>query len=68
MRKAAPDISRTEMASDCLRPFLSPMLPQNMAPSGRKIKARAKMAKAIKVEFTSEPGKKTWPIVMAKYV
>jgi len=44
------------------------MLPQNMAPSGRKIKARAKMAKAIKVEFTSEPGKKTWPIVMAKYV
>ena len=66
MRKAAPDISKTEMASDCLRHFLSPMLPQNIAPKGRKMKARAKMAKARSVEFTSDSGKNTMPMVMAK--
>ena len=54
------------MASDCLRPFLSPMLPQNIAPKGRKMKARAKMAKARSVEFTSDSGKNTMPMVMAK--
>ena len=49
-----------------LRPFLSPMFPQNTAPKGRKMKDSAKTANAMSVEFTPDSGKNTAPIVMAK--
>lgn len=66
MRNAAPDMRKMEMESDHLRPFLSPMFPQNTAPKGRKMKDSAKTANAMSVEFTPDSGKNTAPIVMAK--
>ena len=66
IRKAAPVIRKMDMDSDHLRPFLSPMLPQNDAPSGRNTKDSANTAKESSVELTSDSGKNTMPMVMAK--
>ena len=66
IRNAAAVIIKIDVESDHLRPFLSPMLPQNAAPSGRKTKESANTAKASKVESTADSGKNTTPIVMAK--
>ena len=59
MRNAAPVMQRMETDRDHFLPFLSPMEPQNAAPSGRKTNERAKIAKAIRVESTDDSGKKT---------
>ena len=68
IRNAAAVMQRIETDRDHFLPFLSPMEPQNAAPSGRKTNERAKIAKAIRVESTDESGNNTWPIVIAKYV
>ena len=68
MRNVAPLIMRMEMDKAHLRPFLSPMLPQNAAPNGRNTNDSANTANASSVEFTADSGKNTMPMVMAKYV
>ena len=68
MRNAAPVIMKMDSDNDHLRPFLSPMLPQNAAPNGRNTNDNANTANASSVEFTADSGKNTMPMVMAKYV
>ena len=66
IKNAAPVMHRIETESDHLRPFLSPMVPQNDAPKGRKMNERANTQNAMSVESTAESGKNTMPMVMAK--
>ena len=66
IKNAAAVIKRIDVESDHLRPFLSPMLPQNAAPSGRNMNESANTANAINVESTADSGQNTTPIVMAK--
>ena len=68
MRNVAPDINRMEMESAHLRPFLSPMLPQNKAPMGR---TKNESANTPNVDMTatvrSSPGKNTKAMTVARY-
>ena len=68
MRNAAPVIMKMDSDNDHLRPFLSPMLPQKMAPMGRSRNESANTANVcMSASAGSSPGKNTLAMTTAKY-
>ena len=68
MQNVAPAIMKTETVNDHLRPFLSPMLPQKIAPMGRSKNDKANTANVwINANAGSSFGKNTCAITTAKY-
>ena len=68
MRNVAPLIMRMEMDKAHLRPFLSPMFPQNTAPMGRTRNESANTPKVlITATARSSAGKNTMAITVARY-
>ena len=67
MRNVAPLIMRMEMDRAHLRPFLSPMFPQNTAPMGRTRNESANTANVlITATKRSSPGKNTSAMTVAR--
>lgn len=67
IRKVAPLISKMDTESAHLRPFLSPMLPQKIAPMGRTRNESANTPKVlITATARSSAGKNTMAITVAK--
>ena len=61
-------MSRMEVDKAHLRPFLSPMFPQKIAPSGRTRNASANTPNVIMVAtILSSPGKNTRAKTVARY-
>ena len=68
MQNVAPAIMNTDTVSDHLRPFLSPMFPQKIAPMGRSKNDSANTANVwINARAGSSFGKKTCAMTTAKY-
>ena len=68
IRNVAPLISKIDAVRAHLRPFLSPILPQNTAPTGRIKKERAKTANVSRRATVGSPdGMKTNAMTVAKY-
>lgn len=68
MQKVAPVIRKMDVDRAHLRPFLSPMLPQKMAPMGRSRNESANTANVcMSASAGSSPGKNTLAMTTAKY-
>ncbi len=67
MRNVAPLMSKMDTDNAHLRPFLSPMLPQKIAPMGRTRNERANTPKVIMTATVwSSSGKNTSAITVAR--
>ena len=67
MRNVEPDMMRLDHDSAHRRPLRSPHTPHTTAPTGRRMKDMAKMAKVdISLTEASVSGKKTLPMTSAR--
>jgi lipid II:glycine glycyltransferase (peptidoglycan interpeptide bridge formation enzyme) len=67
MMVVAPAISKMVKANVRLRPILSPSMPKNSPPKGRKAKATANTANVLSNAALASPlGKNSWAMVVAR--